>query len=396
MKRILAVVWLLLMASVLPAFAQTYTTFPQFALGSGWTSEVFLANQGLSVVSEILVSFYGDSGAPLGVNSNLGTGPVLSMSLNPGATQVIRFSPSSLQSVGYIVVKYPTLAPVRATEVFRFEQGGRVLAEVGVPQQYPDNNFSFPAEINSSLGISTAVAFANPSFDSASAQPQKLVVNLIRADGSLQETALVSLGAGQHLSIYLNDTRLFRGLDNFTGSVNVSSARPISVLALRQDIEAFGGIATDNGPILAPFAVSGTAVPETEPNDIPAFAQVLSGSALVSGTIGTPDDVDYFRINGKQGDIVSALCSTEGMDSYLDCVLILTKSDGRTLIATNDQDGLYQQNDAFFQTVLPEDGTYYIRVADYWDDGGANYRYSLHVKFLSGSNSVGPGIYPRR
>jgi len=54
------------------------------------------------------------------------------------------------------------------------------------------------------------------------------------------------------------------------------------------------------------------------------------------------------------------------------------------LIAMNDQNGLapnlYPQNDSFIQVALPADDTYFITVVDYWNNGGPNYAYRLHVK----------------
>jgi hypothetical protein len=372
---------LLFLSATIPVYAQRYAVFPQFASGAGWSTEIFLANQGLATVSGIVITFYDNNGVPLPVTSNLGSGSVFNLSLNAGATQVIQVTPGSTTITGYVVVRYPfSLAAVTASEVFRFEQGGIVSTEVGVPQQSADNNFSFPVEINSSAGIVTAVAFANPTFDSATAQPQTLVVNLINGDGSLQKTVAVPLLAGQHMAIYLNQPQLFPGLDNFTGSASVSSPLAVGVLALRQDKQAFGGIATDTGPVISPFAVGGSAITEVEPNNSAAQAQLLPGTSLVTGFVGNPSDIDWFKFTGKQGDVATIICNTQGLNSFLDSVVTLMKDDGTTVIATNDQNGLYYENDSFLQTVLPADGTYYITVTDYYGNGSVNYPYRLHLR----------------
>lgn len=386
MKKNLLVALLLLSGSTVPVFAQRYTFFPHFASGGGWSSEVSLANQGLSAVSGIVVSFYDDNGAPLTVDTNLGSSAALAASLNPGATQVIRISAGTSTAVGYIVIRYPSsLTPVTATEVFRYEEGGTVLAEVGVPQQVADNNFSFPVEVNSYAGITTAAAFANPTFDSTNAQAQTLVVDLINSDGTIQQTATVPLAVGQHTSLYINQAPLFPGLEYFTGSISISSPTRVGVLALRQDKQAFGAISTDSGPLLGPFAVSGTAISEIEPNGSTSGAQQLLNPALVAGFIGSIPDYDFFRFTGRRGDIVSVICDTQGLNSALDSVLFITKSDGSTVIAVNDQNGLYNQNDSFLQIVLPDDGTYYIVVTDYYGYGGTAYPYRLHFKLFANS-----------
>jgi len=367
------------------AFAQTYTVFPQFASGGGWTSEIFLVNQGLYAASGVVVSFYGDDGAPMSIESNLGVGSSFSLNVNAGATQVIRVTPSSAQIVGSVVVRYPTTPTVRATEVFRYEENGTVLAEVGVSQQGANGSFSFPVEINPSLGISTAVAMANPTFDSASAQSQTVILSLIDAEGKLRNTAQLPLGAGQHTSLYLTQAPLFPGVDNFTGSVSISSPLGINVLALRQDKQAFGSISTSSGPLLGPFAVAAAAVGESEPNNSTAQARSISGDTLVAGTIGSIRDIDLYKITGSRNDVVSAFTSTQGLNTSIDTIMLLLKSDGSTVIAANDDNGVSNQPDSFLQAVLPEDGTYYIAVYDYYQGSYGGGPYYLHIRLLKPS-----------
>ena len=385
MKKNLVIAWLALSASTLPAFAQRYTVFPQFASGGGWSSEVFLANQGLSAVSGIVVSFYNGDGSPLTVDTNLGSSAALAVSLNAGATQVVRVTPGSTTTTGYIVIRYPaSVTPVTATEVFRYQPGDTVLAELGVPQQDTDNNYSFPVEVNSSAEVATVFAFANPTFDSTSPPAQTLILTLINSDGTIQRTTTKALTAGQYSAGYITD--LFPGLYNFTGSVSVSSPLRVGVLALRQDKQAFGAISTDSGPLLGPFAVSGTAIAATGSNVSATSAQQLSSPALVTGYVGS-GGFYFFKFTGHQGDIVSTICDTQGLNSYLDSVLYVVMSDGITVIAVNDQNGLYSENDSFLQVVLPADGTYYVVITDYYSNGGSNYPYRLHFKLLPGSSS---------
>jgi hypothetical protein len=376
------IVLLLLGVFAAPAFAQRFTVFPEFLSGGEWTTEVFFANQGLSEVPGITVSFYDQAGAPLSVESNLGVGADFVFSLNPGSTQVIKVTPTDTLEVGYILVRYPSNgSPVRATEIFRDEQGGTVLAEVSVSQQEYGDHFSFPVEIDSSKGIYTALALINPTAYIASAQT--IIVNLIRPDGSIQANAMVPMQAGQHLAGYLDQAWLFPGLDNFTGSVSISSPFGVGVLALRQDRQAFGELSTNGGPILGPFALNGVAVQEKEPNDADAEATPINGSQIISGTIGAVGDLDFFKFTGKAGAIISVICNAQGMGSYLDSVLEIYDSNLK-MIAQNDQNGLspqgYPINDSFIQMVLPADGTYYIVVTDYYGNGGPNFTYTLHVK----------------
>jgi len=179
--------------------------------------------------------------------------------------------------------------------------------------------------------------------------------------------------------VYVNESLLFSGLDNFVGTISLSAPNPFGVVALRQDKQAFGATATEVGPVLGPFMVNAAAVSETEPNGSPAQAQALSGNSLIAGKIDSAGDIDYYSFTGKRGDVISAIVDTQGLNSALDSAINLEKSDG-TLVMQNDQNGLALQNDSFLQAVLPEDGTYYLRVFDYFGNGGAGYAYRLHFR----------------
>jgi len=253
-----------------------------------------------------------------------------------------------------------------------------------VPQQFPFNHFTFPVEVDSSRGVDIGVALVNPTLDSGGGAAQTILVNLIRSDGTLQQTVQVNLGPGEHRSLYVNEALLFSGLDNFVGTVSLSAANPFSVVALRQDKQAFGATATETGPVLGAFAVNAAAVAETEPNNSPAQAQTLSGNSLITGNIESAGDTDYYGFTGHRGDVVSVIVDTQGLNSELDSVVNLEKSDG-TLVFQNDQNGLYAQNDSFLQAVLPEDGAYYVSVSDYFNSGGGGYVYHLHFRLSGGA-----------
>jgi hypothetical protein len=262
------IVLLLLMLSALPAYAQRRAFFPEFVTGEGWNSIFFFTNQGMTKVSGINLKYYDVNGSALSVQSTLGTGSDFSFDLNPGATQIIRITPPSVLTVGYVVITYPTNGTtVRATEVFRYESGGNVTVELGVPQQEQGDHFSFPVEVNRDIdkNISTAVAIACPAI--LNTESQTLIVELIRTDGTIQATKKLVMQPGKQLARYLDEDEFFPGLDHFTGSVSISSPLGMSILALRQDLNAFGGIGTDGGPILGPFVVNSSLfLNEQEPN----------------------------------------------------------------------------------------------------------------------------------
>jgi hypothetical protein len=377
----MGVVFFLAFASSMLCAQGVISVFPQFASGGGWTSDIFIDNQG-TLAAIIDVAFYGDDGAALTVDTTLGSGPSFSVNLNGGNTKLVRVTSGSAVKIGYVVLSFPNGASVRASEVFRFEQNGVVISALGVAQQFPLTSFSFPAEVDLARGVNTALAIANGPFETGGSKAQMCVVNLVKSDGSLQGTAIVNFGAGEHLSKFLNQGGLFPGLDGFSGTVSISAARPFGLVALRQDQAAFGSVSVDAGPMVAPFLLNTAAIPEVEPNNSRSQAQRISGAAVIAGTISVPGDVDYFQFTGKQGDVLSALVSTVSLTSGLDSVLFLVNSDG-TVVASNDENGLFFSNDSFIQTVLPADGTYYLAVTDFSNRGGPNGTYRLHLQFLT-------------
>jgi hypothetical protein len=399
MKKIFGMILLLAGLFIAPVFAaERYAVFPQFASGDGWSSTLFFANQGLTdddAVTGIVVSFYRSNGTPLSVQfmvqSTLFTGTTYTFDLAKGASRMFKVIPHSTREVGYVVVKYPwTGSAVRATEVYRYKPGDVVLAEVGVPQQEQGEHFSFPVEINAAEGIDTTYALANPvDFNPGKSITQTLILNLIRQDGTIRDTKSVTLGPGEHIAEYIYQR--FPGVGDFVGTMSISSPLSAGVLAVRQEKEAWGGIATDGGPILGPFEASGNVQYATESNDTPATGTLISGvrplSRILNGTIDSNTDVDYFRFQGNAGDIISVVCSRdESLDNnYLDPVLkIFDSPSAVNPIGFNDQNGLapqlYPINDSFIQMKLPATGTYYIKVYDYYGYGDANSGYWLDVK----------------
>jgi hypothetical protein len=395
MKKIFGMILMLAGIFVAPAFAvERYAIFPQFASGEGWSSTLFFANQNLAIVEGIVVSFYRSNGTPLSVQfmdqSTMFTGAVYTFDMAKGTSRMLKVIPNSTGEIGYVVLKYPwTGSAVRATEVYRYKPGDVVLAEVGVPQQEQGEHFSFPVEINSAEGINTTYALANPvDFNPGKLVTQTLILNLIRQDGTIQATASVPLGPGEHIAEYISQR--FPDVGDFVGTMSVSSPMSAGVLAVRQEKEAWGGIATDGGPILGPFEASGNEQYLTGSYDTPATGFVISGvrplSRILHSTLESNGDVDYVQFQGNAGDIISVLCSRdESVDSnFLDPVLEIYDSSTTNRIAYNDQNGLapqlYPMSDSFIQMKLPSTGTYYIKIQDYWDYGDANSGYWLDVK----------------
>jgi hypothetical protein len=375
------VVFFLLFASQTLYAQRVISVFPQFASGGGWSSDIFIDNQGESAAT-VDVTFIGDDGQSMSVDSTLGVGSTFSFNLNGGNTKAVRVASTGALRTGYVVLSFPNGASVRASEVFRYQQNGVVISSLGVAQQFALTTFSFPAEIDVARGVNTGIAIANGTFSTTASTAQRCVVNLVKSDGTLQGTTTVSLEKDAHISAYLNAASLFPGLDGFSGTVIVSAARPFGLVALRQDQSVFGTVAVDGGPLLTPFLLTTTPVAELEQNNSRATAQTIAGTTMITGTIAFNGDVDYFQLTGKLGDVVTVVVSTANLNSALDSLLFLLNSDG-SVLAENDENGLFFQHDSFLQAALPADGTFYLAVTDYSSGGGFNGTYRMHVQLLT-------------
>ncbi|MFM7038080.1 MAG: PPC domain-containing protein [Planctomycetaceae bacterium] len=119
------------------------------------------------------------------------------------------------------------------------------------------------------------------------------------------------------------------------------------------------------------------AVEEKEPNTDFNTPQSITINCTISGTVQN-EDVDYFVLDAKKGDRISA--EVEGMrfgqtlfDPY---VAIL--NDRRFELASADDSPLLKQ-DAAVSVIIPEDGRYVVEVRESGYGGDGNCRYRLHV-----------------
>jgi len=365
------------------------TIFPQMAVGGGWASDFHINNQGFVPVQGVKISFFSDGGTPLVVESaGMGSGSSFTFNLAPAETKILKVSVAgSTILAGYAELVAPHRTPVRSTLFVRFAPGGTVQTQLGVPEQWPSIHFSFAAETNQAAGVFTGLALANQTFGLTGARAQALLITLFNEDGSIRQQGTWTLNAGEHLSLFLQE--LFPGLSDYKGTVSVSGADPFGLLALRLEGSALGAVAVNEGPQVAPHFLTQTPVNEAEGNDSKAAAQNLTLPAVSSGAIGVADDQDYFSFTGHKGENVSILVETVslGAESLLDPEVYLFDSSDR-IVSSNDQNGLegLHEHDAFIRTVLPSDGTFYIRVWDFWGDaGGSNFNYKMHVKIDSPS-----------
>ena len=152
------------------------------------------------------------------------------------------------------------------------------------------------------------------------------------------------------------------------------------------------------------------------PHNTPATAQALTLSALsisgygkaalVTGTIATSFEFDYYSFSGKAGDKVAINMISSGVTdnggffggNTVDTVVGLYGTDGTTLLAENNDiyynssainsaGGLRTRDSLVLNFVLPTDGTYYIQARGYASDTGG-----YQLLLLSTGDSGAPPI----
>ncbi len=117
-------------------------------------------------------------------------------------------------------------------------------------------------------------------------------------------------------------------------------------------------------------------VNETEPNSSIDEAQPIEMNVTVNGFVSR-EDIDYFRIEGKQGQRLSVEVEAVRLGYMFDPAIALLDKD-RFEVAISDDTPLTKQ-DSYFSVLLPEDGEYFVTVRESSFQGDPNCRYRLHV-----------------
>lgn len=119
------------------------------------------------------------------------------------------------------------------------------------------------------------------------------------------------------------------------------------------------------------FAVSKSLadLPEKEPNNDSATAQVISLGSAVQG-ISDGNEQDVFRLPLKKGQRVTLDCQSQRLDVQMDANLLLTNAAGQQLASSGD----YFGRDPFIDFLAPADGEYLVSVSDLSFRGGFPYR----------------------
>jgi len=118
-------------------------------------------------------------------------------------------------------------------------------------------------------------------------------------------------------------------------------------------------------------------VDEIEPNSSTGLADAVDVGELACGVIGQGGDEDWFSITVSDWTQLYLDIDADATGSPLDATLTLYESDGTTQVAYNDDtDGA----DPYISTLLPEGGTYYVKVEAFSiTAGGSDHTYELWV-----------------
>ncbi len=151
-----------------------------------------------------------------------------------------------------------------------------------------------------------------------------------------------------------------------------------------------------SGWFIDDFSISDEPPPAcSDADNSPAEATLISYGSTTSAALCPNGDVDYYRFQGNAGDQVGAWTRAQVDGSPLDTYLFMLDSDGRSVLAENDDQVRYQRSDSWTAYRLPRDGTYYLKVRA-WNHpgaGGEDYTYTLLLTAESG-NPTGQFVYP--
>jgi Bacterial pre-peptidase C-terminal domain len=137
-------------------------------------------------------------------------------------------------------------------------------------------------------------------------------------------------------------------------------------------------VSDDQGitPSAVPFrAFAEGNVLETEPNDAFETATQAELPLALNGRLEKPGDVDFFKFSAKKGQVWEIECYARRIGSPIDPVINVYKADKASLAGNDDARG----QDSYLRWQVPEDGDYYIRVADHLGQGGPTYVYRVEL-----------------
>lgn len=145
-------------------------------------------------------------------------------------------------------------------------------------------------------------------------------------------------------------------------------------IATEQGVSSIGVLVVVDHPVVAE-------ADETR-NDSPEKAQVVSFPAVVSGAISKAEDVDWYAVDVKAGQILTFAVwgnrienKIHDLQTHLDPILLLHDDKGREIAANDNQEFA----DPTFSHKFNSAGRYLLQIRDVAYGGNANWSYVLHV-----------------
>ena len=122
---------------------------------------------------------------------------------------------------------------------------------------------------------------------------------------------------------------------------------------------------------------------ENREDDTPSQAFLLTYDSNISmpGEICPNGDYDYYKFYGQAGDRIVVDIDAMIDGSLLDSYLFLLDSDGRTVLAENDDEVYAQKRDPLLAHTLVKDGEYFLKVRAWKHPlvGGDDFFYSIRL-----------------
>lgn len=165
-------------------------------------------------------------------------------------------------------------------------------------------------------------------------------------------------------------------------------AQATAQIVVAADASLRGGelrLITETG-VSNPLPISLSAVPEILENRSGNEPQELPLPIGVSGTVGSPGEIDSYRFKGGKGEVLIFDVLAFRVGSPLDSSLAIVDVHGKELARSEDAKGF----DSFLHFKVPEDGEYLLQIRDFRYEGTAKHQYHLTAGALPCIDSAFP------
>jgi len=212
-------------------FPQAVAYLPQVGNGTGAGATLktsFIVFNPTDNPVQVRLRLTNDQGQPFLITiADVGTTDEFALNLAPGETRLLQSDGSGPAVSG--AARVESAVPVGVSAVFSLYDGESFRTEAGFGTSEPLTDFFVPVDTSGSFN--TGLALFNPGTSDAA-----VTFTLRNADGTLNDTRTLTLGAGQHVARFVaGQGELFPAVANFRGSLEVSSTQPLSAATLRQN-----------------------------------------------------------------------------------------------------------------------------------------------------------------